>query len=98
METGDKTEGTPGCLREGDDGEVRCSGDCLGESPSGRLGETTVLDQGREQKLLVKEALHIQMTPRALQPGWRTESPWLLDHCDEEAGRDEQSSPTFDLQ
>ena len=34
----------------------------------------------------------------ALQPRWRTESPWLLDHCDEEAGREEQSSPTFDLQ
>ena len=38
---------------------------------------------------------------RALQPRWRTGftgSPWLLDRCDEEAGREEQSSPTFDLQ
>ena len=35
---------------------------------------------------------------KALQPRWRTGSPWLLDHCDEEAGREEQSSPTFDLQ
>ena len=34
METGDKTEGTPGCLQEGDDGEVSCSGACVGESPS----------------------------------------------------------------
>ena len=34
----------------------------------------------------------------ALQPKWRTGSPRLLDHCDEEAGREEQSSPTFDLQ
>ena len=25
--------------------------------------ETTVLDHGREQELLVKEGLHIQMTP-----------------------------------
>ena len=25
--------------------------------------ETTILDHGREQELLVKEALHIQMTP-----------------------------------
>ena len=33
----------------------------------------------------------------ALQPGWRTGSPWLLDRCDKEAGREEQSSPTFDL-
>ena len=33
----------------------------------------------------------------ALQPGWRTGSPRLLDRCDEEAGREEQSSPTFDL-
>ena len=34
----------------------------------------------------------------ALQPRWRTESPWLLDHCDGEAGREEQSSPTSDFQ
>ena len=27
-----------------------------------------------------------------LQPRWRTGSPWLLDDCDEEAGREEQSS------
>ena len=33
-ETGDKAEGTLGCLREGDDGEVSCSGTCVGESPS----------------------------------------------------------------
>ena len=31
-----------------------------------------------------------------LQPRWRTGSPWLLDRCDE-AGREEQSSPTFNL-
>ena len=35
---------------------------------------------------------------RALQPRWRTGSPQLLDYCDLEAGREEQSSPTFDLQ
>ena len=34
----------------------------------------------------------------AFQPEWRTGNPWLLDHCDEEAGKEEQSSPTFDLQ
>ena len=34
---------------------------------------------------------------RALKSRWRTWSPWLL-HCDEEAEREEQSSPTFDLQ
>ena len=38
METGDKTEGTPRCLREGNDGEVSCSGACVGESPFDRLG------------------------------------------------------------
>ena len=31
----------------------------------------------------------------ALQQGWRTGSPWLLDHRDEEAGREEQSSSSF---
>ena len=34
----------------------------------------------------------------ALQPRWRTGSPWLLDSCDEEVERAEQSSPTFNLQ
>ena len=34
----------------------------------------------------------------ALQPRWRTGSPWLLDCCDEEAGREEEFSPTVDLQ
>ena len=70
METRDKTEGAPRCLQEGNDGEVSCSGACLGESPSGRLGETTVLDHGRGQELLVKEALHIQMTPSEEHFNW----------------------------
>ena len=64
--------------------------------------ETTILDHGREQELLVKEALHNahpdDTCGRALQLRWRTGSPWLLDRCDEEAGREEQSSPTFNLQ
>ena len=38
METGDETEGTLRCLREGDDGEVSCSGACIVESPLDRLG------------------------------------------------------------
>ena len=63
-ETGDKTEGTLRCLREGDDGEVGCSIACVGKSPSGRLGgDHSTGDHGRGQELLVKEALHIQMTP-----------------------------------
>ena len=33
METGDKAEGTPGCLQEGDDGQVGCSGAYVGEPP-----------------------------------------------------------------
>ena len=30
-----------------------------------------------------------------LRPRWRSGSPWLLDHCDEEAGEEEQSSLTW---
>jgi len=62
--------------------------------------ETTVLDRGRGQELLLKEALHIQMTPQEerFNRDGGLGSPWLLDRCDEEAGREEQSSPTFDLQ
>ena len=33
-----------------------------------------------------------------LQPRRRAGSPWLMDCCDEEAGRKRQSSLTFDLQ
>ena len=36
--------------------------------------------------------------PLWMSSEWRTGCPWLLDRCDEEAGREEQSSPTFDLQ
>ena len=46
-----------------------------------------VLDHGRGQELLVKEALHIQMTSREkhLNPS----KDWLLDFSDEKAGREE---------
>lgn len=39
------------------------------------------------------------MTPSEgeLQPGWGTRSPWLLDRSDEEAGREEQYSPTVEF-
>ena len=63
METGDVTEEKLGCTQEGNDGEVSCSGACMKESPPNPLRETTVLDHDREQELLVKEALHIHMTP-----------------------------------
>ena len=99
-EAGEETEGTPGCLREGDDGEVSCSRACVGESPSDRLGgdhspgpwqRTGAVGEGGPA--------HPDDTLReALQPRWRTGSPWLLDRCDEEAGREEQSSPTFEPQ
>ena len=62
--------------------------------------ETTVLDRGRGHAGIVAEGgpAHPDDTlGGAFQPGWRTGSPWLLDRCDEEAGREEQSSPTFDL-
>ena len=62
-EIGDETEGTPRCLREGDDGEVSCSGTCTCVGEPTPDPETTVLDHGRGQQLLVKEARHIQMTP-----------------------------------
>ena len=51
--------------------------------------ETTVLDHGRGQELFVKEALHIQMTPseERFNQVRGLEVPWLLDCCDEGAGR-----------
>jgi len=62
--------------------------------------ETTyVLDHDRRQELLVKEALHIHITPaeERINRDGGPESPWLLDRCDEETGREEQFSPTFNL-
>ena len=100
METGDETEGTPGCLREGGDEEVSCSGACMGESLSDRLGGDNSAGPWQRTGAIGKGGpAHPDDTlRRALQPGWRTGSSWLLDRCDEEAGTEEQSSPTFDLQ
>ena len=97
---GDKTERTPGCLREGDDGEVSCSGACMGESPSDQLrGDHSAGPLQRTATVGEGGPAHPDDTIRGgLQPGWRTGSPWLLDRCDEEVGREEQSSLTFDLQ
>ena len=99
-ETGDETEGTRGCLQEGDDGEVSCNGACVEESPSNRLGGHHIAGP-RQRTGAAGEGgtAHPDDTLRgALQLGWRTGSPWLLDRCDEKAGREEQSSLTFDLQ
>ena len=102
-EAGDETEGTPRCLREGDDGEVSCSGACVGAPPLDPLGgDHRTGRSGPSQRTgVVGEGVlaHLDDTRgRAFQPRWRTGSPWLLDRCDEDAGREEQSSPTFDLQ
>ena len=85
METGDEAEGTPRCLREGDDGEVSCSGTRMGAPPPWQ--RTGVVGEGG-----------LAHPDDTCGRAWRTGSPWLLDRCDEEAGREEQSSPTFDLQ
>ena len=99
-ETGDEAEGTPRCLREGDDGEVSCSGTCVGAPPPDPLGGDHRAGPWQRTGVVGEGGLaHPDDTcGRALQPRWRTGSPWLLDRCDEEAGREEQSSPTFDLQ
>ena len=99
METGDETEGTPRCMREGDDGEVSYSGACIGEPPTNPLGGNH--SAGPWQRIVVGEGGHAHPDNtliEALQPRWRTGSPWLLDLSDEEAGREKQSPPAFDLQ
>ena len=50
----------------------------------------------RGQELFVKEALHGQMTPS--EEYFNKDWVLVVDYCDEEAGREEQSSLTFDLQ
>ena len=62
--------------------------------------ETTVLDHDRGQKLLVKEALHIQMTPSEehfnRDGGMEVHGCWTA--VMRRQGREEQCSSTFDLQ
>ena len=58
-ETGDKTEGTLGCGIMDKSAEVEYTWE---NHHLMHWEETIVLDHGREQELLVKEALHIQMT------------------------------------
>ena len=90
-ETGDETEGTPRCLRKGDDREVSCSGACMGESPSDRLGgdQSAGLRQ-RTGAVADGGSAHPDDTLASTEM-----EDWLLDRCDEEAGREEQSSPTL---
>ena len=63
METGDETEGTPRCLREGMMEKSAVAEQVWESHHLIHWEETAVLDHDREQELLVKEALHIQMTP-----------------------------------
>ena len=95
-ETGDETEGTPRCLPEGDDGEVSCSRACMGESPPYPLGGDH--SSGPWQRT----GDETEGTPRCLWHPQRNASTKMenrkLDSCDEEAGREEKSSLTFDLQ
>ena len=82
-ETGDETEETPRCLREGDDGEVSCSRACTGEPPpdplggdhrtgpwqrTGAVGEGVAVGEGGP-------AHPDDILRGVLQPRWRTGSP-----------------------
>ena len=100
METGGVTEGRLGCLQEGDDGEVSCSGACVGESPPDPLGgDHSAGPWQRTGAVGEGGPAHPDDTLRgALQLKWRTGNPWLLDHCDKKSGREEQSSLTIELQ
>ena len=81
-ENKDQTDGTRRCLREGDDGEVSCSGPCMRTSPSNPVGGDNsagpwqrigAIDEG-------SPAYQHNTFRRALQPRWWTGSPWLLNH------------------
>ena len=100
-ETGDEAEGTPRCLREGDDGEVSCSGTCVGAPPPDPLGGDHHTGPWQRTGVVGEGGLaHPDDTcGRVLQPRWIEDWKfWLLDRCDEEAGTEEQSLPTFDHQ
>ena len=62
--TGGENEGILGYLWERDDGEVGCCRACVGELPHHQLRGDVSAGQGQEtRRLLLKEALNIQVTP-----------------------------------
>jgi len=70
--------------------EISCSRACMGEPPPNLLGRDNHGGPfGRGQELLVKKALQIQKT-FSEERSTEMES-WLLDCCEEEVGREEQS-------
>ena len=85
---------------EGNDKEVGCSGACMGEPPPNPLGgDHSAGPWQRTGAVGEGGPAHADDILRgALQMRSRTESSWLLHCCDEEVGREELSSPTFDLQ
>ena len=71
------------------------------ESPSDPLGGDHSAGPWQRQELLVKETLHIQMTPSEEyfnRDGGLEVPAWLLDCCDVATKEEEQSTPTFDRQ
>ena len=71
----------------------------MGEPPPHQLGGDIGAGQGQRIRRTTAEGgpVHTNDTFRG-QLGQRTGNPRLLDCVDEETGREEQSSPTFDLQ
>ena len=78
---------------------VGCSKACVGEPPPDQLGGNHSAGPWQRIRRCEGGPTHPDDTLRGgLQLRWRTGSPWLLDHYDEETWREEQSSPTFHLQ
>jgi len=64
----------------------------VGEPPPNQLGDHRTGPWQRIGAVGEGGSAHPDDTLRlALQPRWRTGSPWLLDLCDDEAGKEEQS-------
>ena len=72
----------------------------MGESPPDPLGgDHSVVPWQRTGAVREGGPAHSDDSLReAFQLRWRTGNSWILDCCDEEAGREEQLSPTFNLQ
>ena len=68
-------------------GKVSCSGACIGKTPPNPMrGDIGAGPQQRTGAVSEGGLADPDDTLRvALQPRWRTGSPWFLDHCDEEA-------------
>ena len=87
-EARDKNERAPGCLSEGDTGEVSPCRTCVGEPPSNQMGGDNSDRPSQDlQRTDAQGGNPHQAEPPLPQQGWWAGAAWMLD------GRLEEGNP-----